>query len=126
MVKHFPFMKSILPLALLIFGGTALADIDRTQKPAPGPAPAASFPDYHTSTLPNGLKIFVIEDDRKPTVTFRLVIKSGSVFDQGKTGLTGLVTELLERGTTARSAAAFAQEIDFIGMKLESSAGPDS
>src|SRR3954464_3958315 len=118
-------MKSILPL-LLFLSGPAIADIDRTQKPKPAPAPAASFPDYHTSTLPNGLKIFVIEDDRKPTVTFRLVVKSGSIFDAKKTGLTGLVVELLDRGTTRRDASAFAQEIDFIGMKIETTAAPDA
>jgi len=42
------------------------ADIAPNEKPEPDPAAAASFPDYRTETLPNGLRIFVIEDDRKP------------------------------------------------------------
>lgn len=105
---------------------TALhAEIDRTVKPEPDPAPAASFPDFKTETLPNGLKIFVIEDDRKPTVTMRLIVRSGSLFDS-KVGTADFVAGLLNRGTEKRPAAAFALETDSIGMRLEAGAGPDS
>jgi zinc protease len=102
------------------------AAIDRTQKPAADPAPAASFPDYVERTLSNGLKVFVIEDDRKPTITLRLVIRSGSVNDGTKTGLASLTATLIPRGTTSRDAATFAQQTDFIGARLEAMAGPDS
>lgn len=115
--------------ALLLFAfncSQIRAEIDRTQKPAPAPPPAAAFPDYKERTLPNGLKIFVIEDERTPTVVFRLVIKSGAIFDGKKTGLTGFVATLLNRGTAKRDADSFARESDFIGMSLEASAGPDS
>ena len=102
------------------------AAIDRTKKPAPDPAPAAAFPDYKTVTLKNGLKVFVIEDDRKPTLSLRLLIKGGSTLDGAKVGLAGFTASLLNRGTATRDAAAFAQECDFIGMKLEASAGGDA
>ncbi len=116
-----------LPLALaLLFPLLAPAAIDRTKKPDADPAPAASFPDYVTATLPNGLKVFVIEDDRKPTVTFRLLIKGGALTDGDRTGLSDFVAGLLNRGTTTRDAATFAQETDFIGMRLEGSAGADA
>ena len=109
-----------------VIAASASAAIDRTKKPAPDPAPAASFPDFKTETLPNGLKVFIIEDDRKPTVTFRLVIRSGSTFDGAKTGTADFVAALLNRGTTQRDAAAFALETDSIGMALGADAGPDS
>ncbi len=109
-----------------LFTSSLSAEIDRTKKPEPAPAPAASFPDYQLRELANGLKVFVIEDDRKPTVTFRLLIKSGSLFDGEKTGLAGFVAGLLNRGTTTRDAATFAAETDFIGMKLEAAAGSDA
>ena len=118
-------MKKLLLILLTGFAASALADLDRTQKPAPAPAPAASFPDYKTETLPNGLKVFIIEDDRKPTVTFRLVIRSGSLFD-GKNGTADFVAGLLNRGTEKRDAATFALETDSIGVGIESDAGPDS
>ena len=66
-------------LVLLAAAPTALlrADIDRTHAPAPLPEPKASFPDYKQVILPNGLKIFVVENHREPTITFRLLIKAG-------------------------------------------------
>jgi len=105
---------------------TAMAAIDRTKKPSPAPAPEAAFPDYTTVTLQNGLKVFVIQDDRKPAVTFRLVIKGGSLHDGEKPGLSSFVAALLNRGTKSRDALAFAKESDFIGSRLEAVSGPDS
>lgn len=115
-----------LLLSIALTFSTAHAAIDRTKKPEPDPAPAASFPDYKTVTLPNGLKVFVIEDDRKPTVTFRLLIKGGSLHDEAKTGLSGFVAGLLNRGTAKRDAATFAAESDYLGVRIEGSAGSDS
>ena len=117
-------MKSALAL-LLALSLPALADIDRTQKPEPTPAPTSAFPDYKTVTLPNGLRVFIIEDDRKPTVTFRLIIRSGSLFD-AKTGTADFTAELLNRGTATRDAAAFALATDSIGVAIESDASTDA
>lgn len=119
-------MKKLLPFLILGFAASALADIDRTKKPEADPAPAASFPDYRTETLPNGLKVFVIEDDRKPTVTFRLIIRSGSIADGDKKGAASFVASLLNRGTEHRDAAEFALETDSLGVKIEAASGPDS
>ena len=104
----------------------AVAAVDRSQKPSPGPAPTASFPEFKDITLPNGLRIFIIEDDRRPTVTMRLMVKSGSIFDGQKPGVASLTATLLNRGTTSRDAAAFATQTDFIGSRVEASAGPDA
>ena len=121
-----PLMK--LPLFILLAGLAvpAFAEIDRTKKPEPDPAPAASFPEYKTVTLPNGLKVFVIEDDRKPTLTLRLILRSGSIFDGTKTGTAKFVANMLNRGTENRDAATLAYETDSIGMSLEAAAGPDA
>ena len=119
-------MKTLIPLLVLGFAASALADIDRTKKPEADPAPEASFPDYRTVTLPNGLKVFVIEDDRKPTVTFRLIVRSGSIADGDKKGTAGFVAGLLNRGTEHRDAATFALETDSIGVKVEAASGPDA
>jgi predicted Zn-dependent peptidase len=117
-----------LPIFIFLAGLAlpAFGEIDRTKKPEPDPAPAASFPEYKTVTLANGLKIFVIEDDRKPTLTLRLVLRSGSIFDGPKTGTARFVASLLNRGTERRDAAAIAYETDSIGMDLEASAGADA
>jgi predicted Zn-dependent peptidase len=101
------------------------AAVDRTKKPEPGPAPAAAFPDYITKDLPNGLKVFVIEDDRKPTITMRLMIRAGEARDK-KPGQAEFVATLLNRGTEKLDANAFAQAVESLGASIEASAGPDS
>jgi zinc protease len=112
---------------LLVLGITSVSGaIDRTQKPSPGPAPEAAFPDYTTKVLPNGLKVFVIQDDRKPSVTFRLLIKGGSSLDGDKPGLSGFVASMLNRGTQSRDAQTFAMESDFIGSRIEAATGADA
>ena len=116
-------MRRILPLLLSTLVLSANADIDRTKKPEAGPAPEAAFPDYVTKVLPNGLKVFVIEDDRKPTITMRLVIRSGDAF---LPGVAGFVASLLNRGTATRDALTFAKAVDSLGATLEASSGPDS
>ena len=102
------------------------ADIDRTHAPAPLPEPKASFPDYKQVILPNGLKIFVVENHREPTVTFRLLIKAGDAFDGTRPGLADTTAALLNRGTAKRSAAQFAEETDFLGASVEAGSGEDS
>ena len=75
--------------------------------------------------LPNGLKIFVIENHREPTVTFRLLIRSGEALDGAKPGLADLTASLLNRGTSHRTAAQFAEETDFLGASVEAGAEAD-
>ncbi len=105
---------------------TASAAVDRSVKPAPGPAPAASFPEYKDVTLPNGLRVFFIQDDRRPMVTFRLLVKSGTAADGAKPGTASLAANMLIRGTTKRSAQAFAVESENLGSMIDSKAGPDA
>jgi predicted Zn-dependent peptidase len=70
--------------------------------------------------------VFLIQDDRRPTVTLRLVVKSGSIFDGEKSGTASLTATLLNRGTQRRTAAAFAQETDFLGSHVEAAASADA
>jgi zinc protease len=121
-------MLRFLSLTLVAFltGAPLYAAVDRTKKPNPEPAPTAAFPDYKTVTLRNGLKVFLIEDDRKPTLSLRLLIKGGATTDGSSIGLSDFVAALLNRGTATRDAAKFAEETDFLGMKVEASSGPDA
>ena len=118
------FQLLLLP-ALLIGHASLRADIDRSKKPEPGAAPAAAFPDYVTKDLPNGLRIFVIQDDRKPTITMRLLIRAGESMDR-KSGEADLTAALLNRGTKSLDADAFAKAVESLGAQIEASSGPDS
>lgn len=119
-------MRVFLPILFSAFVFSLHGAVDRTKKPEPGPAPEAAFPDYTTKVLANGLRVFVIEDDRKPTITMRLVIKAGDAYDAGKPGTAGFVASLLNRGTATRDAQTFAKTVDSLGATLEASAGPDA
>src|SRR5258708_39519623 len=93
----------LAPALAVVLSSTAFAELDRTKRPEAGAAPAAAFPEFSEHTLSNGLKVFIVESKRQPTVTLRLLIKSGSVYDGPKTGLAGLAAGLLDRGTTQRT-----------------------
>lgn len=112
--------------AFSLWAPLASAAVDRSVKPAPGAAPAASFPEFKDITLPNGLRVFIIQDDRRPMVTFRLIVKSGASSDAEKPGTASLTANLLNRGTGTRTAEQFAKEADFLGSRVEAAAGPDS
>ena len=112
-ILHFAFCVSVC------------ADIDRAHPPAPGPAPAASFPAYETRILPNGLRVYVVEDHRTPTVTLRLLVKSGDASDRGEVGVADSTAALLNRGTARRTAAEFAELTDFLGARVEGGSSAD-
>ncbi|MCX6968172.1 MAG: pitrilysin family protein [Verrucomicrobia bacterium] len=115
---------------LLALGIAALplqaATLDRTHPPAAGPLPTATFPDPVTETLSNGLKVFVLPIHKQPMVTFRLLVKSGDVFDGGKPGLAALTAALLNKGTDALTASEFAKKTDFLGISVEAGSGDDA
>jgi zinc protease len=112
---------------LLLLSQAALGQkIDRTKKPEAGPAPAASFPDFKEAVLSNGLKVFIIESDRKPTITVRLLVKAGDFFDGEKIGVADFTAELLGRGSPKRKASDFAREADKIGAEYSASSGDDA
>jgi zinc protease len=119
-------LSSLLLIPTLFLAVAPLgAEIDRTKKPEPGPAPATAFPDYVTHDLPNGLKVFVIQDDRKPTITMRLVIRAGEAQDAGP-GQASFVATLLNRGTEKLDSNAFAKAVESIGARIEAAASVDA
>ena len=53
-----------------------------------------------TETLPNGLKVLVLENHKAPVATFHVFYRVGSRNEQtGKTGLAHLLEHLMFRGT---------------------------
>jgi zinc protease len=93
--------------------------IDRSKPPNAGPPKDIEFPEYYDTTLQNGINLLVIENNKIPAVSVRLVFKnSGSYFDKNKYGSSSLTAELLTKGTNDRSATQIAEEIDFLGASL--------
>jgi zinc protease len=115
-------------LALLVPGliGAVLAAPAAAPKPA---APASGFqvPAPARTVLKNGLTVLVLERRTIPLVQFRLMVKSGSTSDPaGKEGTAALTARLLKRGTKARPAAQYFEEVEFVGGSIDTAAGLDA
>ena len=134
-----PGFAAIAALAFISFGShihaavpdapgvdSASSPIDRTKPPEAGPFPVVHFPDAITETLPNGLRVYILASHREPTVTYRLLIKSGELFDGSTPGLTSLTAAMLNKGTSELTADQFAQKTDFLGASVEASSSDDA
>lgn len=116
-------MKRIyLFLLILISASSVFAQLDRTRIPQPGPAPEIRLADYEKFTLPNGLKVFVVENHRLPVVSFQLVLDIDPLVEGPNAGYTEFAGELLRSGTRTRTKEKLDEEIDFIGATLNTSA----
>jgi predicted Zn-dependent peptidase len=101
--------------------------VDRTQLPAPGPAPAFAFPAIEKSTLSNGLQIWTARHAQIPVVSFSLLIRHGSADDPpGKQGLAALTIDMLDEGTGALSAIAVHEALARLGAQLDVDTGSDA
>ena len=87
--------------------------------PEPGPSKDVSLPKPARSTLENGLEVNASAIDKLPLVYARLIIRSGRETDPGDLpGLSALVATMLKEGTTKRSSAELAEQIEFLGADL--------
>jgi zinc protease len=100
---------------------------EREAPPAPGEAKDMSLPPVQVTSLDNGLELNTIVTDQLPIVYATLVIRSGGESDPAKVpGLTGLVAQMLKEGTTKRSSAEIAEEIEFLGADLWASSDEEN
>src|SRR5690242_17053919 len=106
---------------------TSLAQAPQATPPPPAPPRPAKFPTPVDQTLPNGLRVIVIERRESPLISAQLVIKNGGEVDpQELAGLADMTANLLTKGTQTRDATRIAQEIESLGGSLESGAHWDS
>ena len=94
-----------------------------------GADPAGSFriPPPARTVLKNGLVVLAVERHDVPLVQLRLMVRAGSSFDPaGKGGTAALCARLLKRGTKTRSAAQFAEEVEFVGGAIDVEPGRDA
>ncbi|MFW2386969.1 MAG: M16 family metallopeptidase [Polyangiales bacterium] len=99
----------------------------RVAPPAPSEAKDMSLPPVQVSELKNGLQVNTIVTDQLPVVYATLVIRSGGESDPGRLpGLSGLVAQMLKEGTTKRSSAKIAEEIEFLGADLWASSDEEN
>ena len=77
--------------------------------------------------LGNGLAVWVVEAHEVPLVQVNLVVKTGSGDDPAdKFGLASLTAAMLDEGAGSRSALELADEIEFLGANLATTASFDA
>ena len=108
--------KSIILLSGLFLTITMQAQ-DRSQ-PKPGPAPTINIKKPVSFTLPNGLKVLVVEDHKLPRVSFNLSIDNAPYAEGDKKGVDELTGGLIGNGSMKIAKDAFNEEIDFLGANI--------
>ncbi len=108
--------KTIIVLSSLFLTLTMQAQ-DRTQ-PKPGPAPTINIKKPETFSLPNGLKVLVVENHKLPRVSFNLTIDNTPYAEGDKKGVDDLTSSLIGNGSTKTPKDAFNEEIDFLGANI--------
>jgi len=113
MKKIFSFLLFSLFLVLSVSG-----QLDRSQRPQPGPAPVIQLGDFESFTLRNGLKVIVVENRKVPVVSFQLTLDIDPVLEGNAKGYVDLAGSLMREGTKKRSKQQIDEEVDFIGANL--------
>jgi zinc protease len=98
------------------------------QQTAPEPLAPVPFqiPTAFETTLPNGLRVVIIDDERLPLVSYRLAFFSGDALDpKDHHGLTSAMTSMLTEGTENYSSRELAEKIERLGASLVASSSDD-
>ena len=106
--------------------GTVASGADRSKVPAAGTPSDARFPQVARATLPNGLKIVLAERHSIPQVNLTLLLDAGYAADQfASPGTARLAMDMLDEGTTRRSALQISDTLAQLGAQLFTSSQLD-
>ncbi len=116
-------------IALFLIAGAALA---QTAPPSPPPSwkdlkfpplRQIEIPKIEETTLPNGMKIYLLENHELPLVRGTALIRTGNLFDPAdKVGLATITGELIRSGgTTTESGDQIDEQLENIAASVESS-----
>jgi len=98
-------------------------EFDRSQVPSFGAKRSFSPPVLQSAQLSNGLRVIVCERRGLPKVAVGLVVRSGAAEDPAdQAGTAWMTAEMLDEGTTSRSALQIQAELDLLGTSLGTSA----
>jgi len=95
--------------------------------PAGGQPKPFVFPQQEVYTLPNGLKVTLVQYGSVPKVAFQATIYAGTKDDlKGKKAVSEMVGSMLKEGTRNRSAEQIARETAEMGGSINIGTGTDS
>lgn len=102
-------------------------DLDRSQRPEPGPAPLVEVPAFEISRYENGAELISTYSDEVPLVAVHLLFEGGHLLDQPEQfGLANLTATMMNEGTENYSAEEFESELRKLGSRIYVAAGSDT
>ena len=118
------FVTTLLVSPLLFASRSQAQQPASTTPPSLAAPTTLRIPPIAERTLPNGLRIAIVEQHDVPVVDMMLVVRRGSEADPaGQSGLATLTASLLSEGAGTRDAVALADQIGFLAIRLNASAG---
>lgn len=115
-------MKSIVAAGLMALSlSTQAQTLDRSKLPADGPAPAIKVGKPVSFTLANGLKVFVVQNNKLPRVAFSLLFDYLPIREGDKAGYVSIAGQMVKTGTKTRTKEQIDEAVDFIGGSLSTS-----
>ena len=115
--------KILLSITTVFLLSSAVAqkstsDLNRAIRPLPGPPPVIKLGDIKSFEMPNGLKVFVVENDKTPPVAYSIALNIHPGLEGEAAGLAAITSDLITSGTKNRSKDQLDNDIDIIGAKL--------
>jgi zinc protease len=115
-------------LLLAFFLGIAYAQKGPKDKFVFGPLNPIKMPKVEKSELPNGLKLFLVEDPEYPTIDLWAMVRTGSVFEPtSKIGLASITGSVLRTGgTKTKTGDQIDKELDTLAASVSTGIGQTS
>ena len=113
MTRWFPITALLLP-GILAAQGTS----SHPKAPAVPAAPALSVPAVRSSTLPNGVRVRLVEHRELPLVQVTLTVTGGSRLDAQSPGIATFMAGMLDEGAGSRDALALQSELAYLGASV--------
>ncbi|MDR6405981.1 MULTISPECIES: pitrilysin family protein [Chryseobacterium] len=105
--------------AAFFFAGMVSAQkIDLNAMPKPGPTPAINIAKPKTFQLSNGLTVMVVENNKLPRVSASLSMDRPPYYEGSVAGVSQIMAEQFENGTTNMSKDDFNKKVDYLGANL--------
>lgn len=90
--------------------------------PGPGPLRPYVFPKIEQFTLPNGMKVVLVEKHTLPIISSRIILDAGAMREPAaKGGLANVAASLISEGTKTMSGSEIARRMDDLGAQFGTS-----
>ncbi len=116
----------VASVLLALAPSIATAQYDRSKPPELARPARLVVPPVLSTTLPNGIRLKVVENRELPLVQVIAAVDGGIRLDGSTPGISTFMTGLLDDGAGSRDAAALQAEVAYLGANLSSNASWDA